>query len=176
MQYIGNTEITAKFVGNTEVQKQYLGDTLVWEKPSVETWVDLGTIDNTIPFDAIGWVTGYTLQSGDRWTAEKSGITSDNMSWTAGFNEQQGWFSQHRWGPVSYGNKYSCDFKNRESYAPDLGARADLPTKTIEFSGNTYTINVLEYKDFENWKPCYGAYSNPSNKYGSGQVFVRLIN
>lgn len=116
MEYMGEDKIIGKHVGDTLVIKQYQGDTLVYDgneggsiAPVSNTWVDITTIDNTVPFDAIAWDTSYSGNN-DLWVAVISGLNTSGRDWMDDSQKGNGWWGQHRWNGEWNGGVYSCTF------------------------------------------------------------------
>ena len=192
MEYIGEDKITSKYIGDTLVIKQYQGDTLVYDgsetpvAPVSNTWVDITTIDNTVPFDAIAWATDYAGDE-DLWVAVKPGLDTTGLDWMEGAQVNNGWWGQHRWNGEWDGGVYSCTFLGSAAPGDDGPIDFDtteygesvkdgylnlLPQETITVSGSSVNTYMLDFRDWVNWSPCYGAYADESS-YGSG-VYVRL--
>ena len=154
-----------------------------YQEPVVEEeWVLLSTLDNTTPFDAIAWDTGYTTQYLDLWISEKPGIESDELDWYDDGGEDNGWFGVHRWNS---GKQYSCTFLEEQySTAPDTPdvefgiAVCDrdmdsLTPTSFTIDGVVKSAYMLEFNQFTGWTACYGAYS-ASSRYGDN-VYVRPV-
>lgn len=149
------------------------------QKYNPKIWVALSSITNTVPFDAIAWSLDYASR-GDGWVTELSGLSTENMRWTQGCNSSYGWYGNLRWSPPTWGDEYSFSFQHIEG---DYGAagqpRSGLPQTTIEVSGQSVTVNLLEFTQVPsyNGNVCYGAYSS-GNLYGTkasaGAVYVRI--
>ena len=152
--------------------------------PTPETvgWVLLSSIDNTVPFDAIAWDTGYTSQYFDLWVSEKPGIESDELNWYDDGGEDNGWFGVHRWNNYK---QYTCTFLEEQySTAPDTPdvefgiavCNRDMDSLTptsFTIDGVVKSAYMLEFNQFTGWTACYGAYS-ASSRYGD-DVYVRVV-
>lgn len=150
------------------------------EKYSPKIWVALSSITNTVPFDAIAWSVNYT-SIGDGWVSEVSGLSTQNRSWVEGLTAEWGWYGVLRWSPPGWGNTYSFSFKHQVGYyAEDVTApRSGLTQTTIEVSGQSVTVNLLELSQvpYYDGNVCYGAYSSGNyyaSKAASGAVYVRI--
>lgn len=154
------------------------------EKYNPIVWVPLSSITNTVPVDAIAWVTSYSA-SGDRWLSEVSGLNTSNYSWSSSYQTDDftgGWWGHHRWNYWLGRSVYAWTFTGTvidfdTTYYGDAvkdGPFTSLTRDTITVDGNNVDVYVLDFREWNNWKPLYGAYSDPT-RYFAG-TYVRLYN
>lgn len=155
-------------------------------------WVDITTIDNTVPFMKVRWK-GTKWHNGtgpDCWFAEVPGIISDTMRWTQGTKEN-GWFSAHRMNGGGYrGYPMYCasfNFDHTQSGFWDVSGTVyrdhikDVPTSATSFYDTAVVMSGETYYevDFNLWSGASGyslyvPYSDPMIKWRPGDIFVEL--
>ena len=143
-------------------------------------WVDIRTIDNNTPFYNVAWKASWPGSTViDSWFSEKSGLTTDNNSWTNGTTNAMGYFTYHRYNT----NQYTCTFDpqyktgngSNVEYGVSVanGERNTLPV--ISISGkNYYALNI---SDWNYWVPLYAPFSTSvlqSDRFKVGAIMVYL--
>ena len=133
-------------------------------------WVDINTIDKTIPFCRAAYNVDYRSDETDLWMSEKPD-TNEEGGWVGGTTEEEGYYTYHRWN----WNQVTCVFssvlsdeivdgygistRGYDGYGGDTYYglsirdydRSNLPLETI----NGVDYRVIDYRDFQGYVPLY---------------------
>ena len=133
-------------------------------------WVDINTIDKTIPFCRAAYNVDYRSDETDQWMSEKPD-TDEGWAWNGGTTEVEGYYTYHRWNR----NQVTCVFSSvlsdeiPEGYTESTRGndgfggttyyglsirdykRYNLPLETI----NGVDYRVIDYRDFQGYVPLY---------------------
>lgn len=127
-------------------------------------FIDATEINNTTKFNVVRWSVNYACSKLDQWFSEKAGLITDNMSWTRGNNEQNGYFTFHRFNRDSY----TCNFVRTSSTMGSDGygdntsfSKRDAPYSSLRRDGDYY---VLDLREFTGYVPLYLPFSETHNK------------
>jgi hypothetical protein len=136
--------------------------------------IDIYDMNNTTPFNIIKWKVDYLSDVYDAWFSEKSGLTTDNKSWTSGMSESMGWYALHRFNKTQYTCNYlhSSNSLGGDGYGDNLGVKKavrDCERNTLPTENGYY---VLDLRDWQGYKPLYLPYSQEylKSKWQRGMI------
>ena len=133
-------------------------------------WVDINTIDKTIPFCRAAYNVDYRSDEMDLWMSEKPD-TDEGWDWGGGTTEVEGYYTYHRWN----WDQVTCVFSSvlsdeiPDGYSESTRGfdgfggttyyglsirdykRYNLPLETI----NGVDYRVIDYRDFQGYVPLY---------------------
>lgn len=126
-------------------------------------WVDINTIDKTIPFCRAAYNVNYVSNATDNWMSEKPDVTYSSDYWLDGRTEAMGYYTLHRWNKTEvtclFSSMMSSDTTsyNNDAVTTYYGLsikdynRSLLPLETI----NGADYRVIDYRDFQGYVPLY---------------------
>lgn len=126
-------------------------------------WVDINTIDKTIPFCRAAYNVNYVSDVVDNWMSEKPDVTYSSDYWLDGRTEDVGYYTLHRWNQTEvtclFSSMMSSDttdsINDAKSTYYGLSIkdydRNLLPLETI----NGADYRVIDYRDFQGYIPLY---------------------
>lgn len=126
-------------------------------------WVDINSIDKTVPFCRAAYSINYSSSVVDNWMAEKPNVTYTVDDWLDGTSEAMGYYTLHRWNMTevtclfsSMKNDETSDWQgdaNNVRYGLSIKDynRSLLPLETI----NGANYRVIDYRDFQGYIPLY---------------------
>ena len=133
-------------------------------------WVDINSIDKTIPFCRAAYNVDYRSDETDLWMSEKPD-TNEEGGWVGGTTEVEGYYTYHRWNwdqvtcvfssvlsdeiVDGYGisTRGNDGFGGTTYYGLSIRDydRSNLPLETI----NGVDYRVIDYRDFQGYVPLY---------------------
>lgn len=126
-------------------------------------WVDINSIDKTIPFCRAAYNVNYVSDVVDNWMSEKPDVTYSSDEWLDGRTEDMGYYTLHRWNQTEvtclFSSMMSSDTTDsmNDAVSTYYGLsikdydRNLLPLETI----NGVDYRVIDYRDFQGYVPLY---------------------